>query len=92
MDKRKQAPAWVDAEEKAARLNALQGCPTPATPRYQKFIEKAQGQQRLPLMVDYRTINKVAIHIDERGNTLEIELGMKENENDGTGNQESGKG
>jgi hypothetical protein len=47
--KRGGPPQWVDDEERAARWNALRGCPTPATPRYQKFIEARQGQQRLPL-------------------------------------------
>jgi hypothetical protein len=45
---KRRAPYWVAEEERVARDRARRGCPTPATARYQKFIEERQRQQRLP--------------------------------------------
>jgi hypothetical protein len=44
---RRDAPTWVDAEERVALNAAMRGRPLPASQRYREFIEVAQGQQRL---------------------------------------------
>jgi Holliday junction resolvase RusA-like endonuclease len=40
-------PSWVDEEEGTAKAARLAGEPIPASPKYQQFIEREQGQQRL---------------------------------------------
>jgi hypothetical protein len=40
-------PVWVDQEERRGKAAAMRGRPQPVSGRYQRFIEQAQGQQRL---------------------------------------------
>jgi hypothetical protein len=45
--KRGEGPAWVDQEERRGKDAATRGHPRPVSGRYQRFIEREQGQQRL---------------------------------------------
>jgi hypothetical protein len=40
-------PVWVDQEERRGKAAAMRGRPQPVSGRYQRFIEREQGQQRL---------------------------------------------